>query len=509
MSSPTFVGAGAFAVIPVGGSGNVPAPPGLADDDYVLLFMASGNSGTGSTVTVPAGFTLLSEVNSSAFAGGHKIYGRFASSDPANYSVTATVGSNLINAYALAYRGVAVAVTDDLQVNNARPSATSHSFATVTATSAFSTLVGFAAEDQLRTQTLTAAGGMTLRKQENYQGFTSGVVDEYITGTGAVSGRTITSSDTGNYKTVSILLAGAPAPPETDPPVITSVVGTGGTEASSGSFTSDEAGTAYWKLTATSTPESVPTYPDAMTGWTSQAMTAGANSIASLTATPGTYWLQVAAQDDEATPNRVSAPTVSAASFVVSAVSSDTEAPTPPLGLVLTLITKNSFIPVWEASTDDTAVTGYEYRVNGGSVVDAGDVLTVAAGISGLTPGAEYTFEVRAYDAAGNRSTYSSATQTLPLWGFAFSTSTGLDFGAIVGALTAVARETAGASWTVYVHNDSTRALLLTSGTLTIDSAGRLPDYTSATLDSGTYFVSFRRADGAFAAARLSTVDLS
>lgn len=166
-------------------------------------------------------------------------------------------------------------------------------------------------------------------------------------------------------------------------------------------------------------------------------------------------------------------------------------------------VTKNSYTVNWTAASD---ADGYEYRINGGSWVDATTALT--ASITGRTPGATDTIEVRAYNGAGD-GTASSADVTLLLWGFAFSTAVGLDFGALTGTLTAVARETAGASWTVFVHNDTTRALILTSSAQTIDSSGRLPDYTSATLDSGTYFVSFRRADGAFAAARLTTVDLS
>lgn len=150
---------------------------------------------------------------------------------------------------------------------------------------------------------------------------------------------------------------------DTTPPVITSVSGTGGAGSSSGSFTSDEVGTAYWKLTATSTPETVPAYPGAMTGWTSMAMSAGSNPIASLTTTPGTYWLQVAAQDDEATPNRVSAPTVSASSFTVTAP------PDPP---VITDQPDNATVKAGQTAGFTVAATGsgtvtYQWQINTGS----------------------------------------------------------------------------------------------------------------------------------------------
>jgi chitodextrinase len=57
----------------------------------------------------------------------------------------------------------------------------------------------------------------------------------------------------------------------------------------------------------------------------------------------------------------------------------------------------------WSAGSDNVAVTGYEYRLNGGSYVSVGNVLTTA--LSGLTPSTAYTVDVRAFDAAGNRST--------------------------------------------------------------------------------------------------------
>jgi chitodextrinase len=57
----------------------------------------------------------------------------------------------------------------------------------------------------------------------------------------------------------------------------------------------------------------------------------------------------------------------------------------------------------WPAGSDNVAVTGYEYRLNGGSYTSVGNVLTTS--LSGLTPSTAYTVDVRAFDAAGNRST--------------------------------------------------------------------------------------------------------
>nr|WP_133743632.1 glycosyl hydrolase family 18 protein [Actinorugispora endophytica] len=82
----------------------------------------------------------------------------------------------------------------------------------------------------------------------------------------------------------------------------------------------------------------------------------------------------------------------------------DTEAPTAPGGPESTAQTSGSVTLAWTASTDDTGVAGYE-------VLDADDQVVrnvvgtaTTATVGGLTADTEYTFRVRAYDAAGNKS---------------------------------------------------------------------------------------------------------
>ena len=181
--------------------------------------------------------------------------------------------------------------------------------------------------------------------------------------------------------------------------------------------------------------------------------------------------------------------------------------PSAPSAPAFDNVTKNDYRASWGAATDNVGVTGYEYRINGGTWVNVGNVLL--ADISGRTPGSTDTFDVRAYDAVGNRGAIASADITLPVYGFALSTAAGLEFGNISGSLVGLGREAAGSSWTVFVHNDVTRALVLTSATVTTDASGRLPNIIDPALDSGTYFVSFRRSDGAWGGARLAAVDLS
>lgn len=83
--------------------------------------------------------------------------------------------------------------------------------------------------------------------------------------------------------------------------------------------------------------------------------------------------------------------------------STDTTAPTLMGSVTISGKTTTSYTATWPSGSDNVAVTGYEYRLNAGSWVDAGNVLTI--GISARTPGSTDTFEVRAYDAAGNKST--------------------------------------------------------------------------------------------------------
>lgn len=68
-------------------------------------------------------------------------------------------------------------------------------------------------------------------------------------------------------------------------------------------------------------------------------------------------------------------------------------------------ITQTSYVASWPAGSDNIAVTGYEYQISStaGTWTNGGNVLS--ANITGRTAGATETFYVRAYDAAGNRST--------------------------------------------------------------------------------------------------------
>ncbi len=83
----------------------------------------------------------------------------------------------------------------------------------------------------------------------------------------------------------------------------------------------------------------------------------------------------------------------------------DTEAPTTPGTITVNNITTNSADISWVKSTDNTAVTGYDVYVNGTLYQT---VTTNSLSVSDLTENTEYIVKVRAFDAAGNTSDFSS-----------------------------------------------------------------------------------------------------
>ncbi|MFD3273684.1 lytic polysaccharide monooxygenase [Paenibacillus dendritiformis] len=104
---------------------------------------------------------------------------------------------------------------------------------------------------------------------------------------------------------------------------------------------------------------------------------------------------------------------VSASSNTVSAttpaVPVDTEAPTAPAGLhVMGTPTASSVSLMWNPSTDNVGVTGYRIYSNGTLVATVSGSTTDYV-VTGMSANTQYTFTVRAFDAAGNVSADSNA----------------------------------------------------------------------------------------------------
>lgn len=169
--------------------------------------------------------------------------------------------------------------------------------------------------------------------------------------------------------------------------------------------------------------------------------------------------------------------------FTTDAPSGDTTAPTLTGSITISALTDTSYTASWPAGSDDTAVTGYEYQIDSGGWTSVGTALTVD--ITGRTPEATESFQVRAFDAAGNRST-------------ALSVSVTLNATPVAGAVTVTAplKNNAG---TVRASESGVGVALLqatdfTYG-LTTDASGMLEAVTGAT-PGEAYYVVIRTADG-------------
>ncbi|GJM71113.1 hypothetical protein HMSSN036_33290 [Paenibacillus macerans] len=84
--------------------------------------------------------------------------------------------------------------------------------------------------------------------------------------------------------------------------------------------------------------------------------------------------------------------------------SDDQTPPTVPGNLRATAQSATSVTLAWDASTDNVGVTGYTVAYGAGSL----NVTGTAATVGGLSPNTEYTFTVKAKDAAGNLSAAAS-----------------------------------------------------------------------------------------------------
>ena len=86
----------------------------------------------------------------------------------------------------------------------------------------------------------------------------------------------------------------------------------------------------------------------------------------------------------------------------------DVTAPTVPGNLAGT-VASNSVLLTWDASTDDTQVKGYVILIDG-IVYDTVSATSFSSFIGGLDPQTLYTFEVYAFDLAGNNSATAEIT---------------------------------------------------------------------------------------------------
>ena len=124
----------------------------------------------------------------------------------------------------------------------------------------------------------------------------------------------------------------------------------------------------------------------------------------------------------------------------------DPIAPSVPTGLAATASGANTVALSWTAATDNIGVAGYEYRIGSGAAAPAG--ASTSTTVSGLTASTPYTFQVRSFDAAGNRSGWSTSASATTLAGPDVTPPT-------PGTLAASAHTTSGFTLTVTGASDS------------------------------------------------------
>jgi chitodextrinase len=127
-------------------------------------------------------------------------------------------------------------------------------------------------------------------------------------------------------------------------------------------------------------------------------------SFSDASATPATtYQYKVRAYD--VAGNR------SGFSSQISVTTPDTVPPSSPGAPTFSAITGGAATASWTAASDNVAVTGYRYSLNGGSSwTNVGNVLST--NVTGLSLATQYTMLVQAGDAAGNWGPSSSGTFT-------------------------------------------------------------------------------------------------
>jgi chitodextrinase len=103
---------------------------------------------------------------------------------------------------------------------------------------------------------------------------------------------------------------------------------------------------------------------------------------------------------------------MSLATFKAASGGGDTTPPTAPSGLTASAVSSSQINLSWTASTDNVGVTGYKVeRCQGASCTTFAQIATPTATTysdTGLAASTSYSYRVRATDAAGNLSGYSS-----------------------------------------------------------------------------------------------------
>lgn len=173
---------------------------------------------------------------------------------------------------------------------------------------------------------------------------------------------------------------------------------------------------------------------------------------------------------------------------IVNATALDTTAPTTPGAPTFTNLTATSATANWTAASDNVGVAGYDYRLNAGTWQSLANVTTV--NLTGLSPGVNYTFDVRARDAVGNQSAIAANTFSL-----SDSTPPGAPGTPVISSIAAT---TATATWTAATDNVAVTAYEYRLGSGSWQALGNVLTVNLAGLTQATsYTFQVRAKDGA------------
>jgi uncharacterized lipoprotein YddW (UPF0748 family) len=127
---------------------------------------------------------------------------------------------------------------------------------------------------------------------------------------------------------------------------------------------------------------------------------------------PGTYTVTATAPGQPQGSGVVNITAGLVASLDITLGATDTEAPSQPTNLAATPASETQVNLTWTASTDNVGVTGYKVYRDGAQI---GTSATASYSDTNCSPNTTYSYEVSAYDAAGNESVKSApAVATTP-----------------------------------------------------------------------------------------------
>lgn len=247
---------------------------------------------------------------------------------------------------------------------------------------------------------------------------------------------------------------------DTTAPVLTSPTGAQTSSSTgSGTVTTDEANGTLYSIATTNATE---TAAYVKTNGATQTISSTGSKSATFTGlTPSTVYYAHYVHRDAAGNDSTR---VSSASFTTPAAG-DTTLPVHTGSITPGAITTTTLAFTYPAATDNVAVTGYEISKDGGSNWVANGT-GLSGSFTGLTSGTAYPIRVRAFDAAGNRSTPALALTMTTTAAGAFVSNTLVDGDHIPRASLA--------GWKVFIHNVTTGALIATKSSLTTNSSGVL-----------------------------------